>query len=94
MRAAIFCIHDNITTSSTEQYSFMKIIVTVLKIEHCSLNNQGEITQKVCKQELQFQYVTHCHDLFCITVKCHDNIPKGIKLQNGLGIASETIKGK
>ena len=25
-----------------------------------------------------FLYATHCHDLFYITVKCHDNIPQGI----------------
>ena len=50
--------------------------------------------QKVCKQELSFLYVTYHHHLFFITVKCHDKIPKGIKLQSGPDIASETIKGK
>ena len=48
--------------------------------EHCSLKNQGEITQQVCKQELSFLFVTDRHDLFYITVKCHDNIPKGISV--------------
>ena len=46
--------------------------------EHCSLNNQGEISHKVCKQKLSFLHAKHCHDLFYITVKCHDNKPKGI----------------
>ena len=46
--------------------------------EHCSVNNQGEITQKVCKQELSFLFATHRHDLFYISVKCHDNKSKGI----------------
>ena len=46
--------------------------------EHCRYNFQGEITQKVCKQELAFLYAMHRHDLFYITLKCHDNIAKGI----------------
>ena len=46
--------------------------------EHCILNDQGEINQKVCKQELSFLYATHLHDMFYITVNCHDTIPKGI----------------
>ena len=62
--------------------------------KQCSLNNQGEITQKVCKLELSFLYVTHRHDLFYITVKCHDNIQRVFKLQSGHEIASETIKGE
>ena len=57
---------------------------------NCIWNNQGKITQKVWKLELSFLYVTHRHDLFYITVKCHDYIPKGIQHK----IASETIKGK
>ena len=50
--------------------------------EQCSLKfnkRQEEITQKVCKQELSFLYATHHQDMFYITVKCHANIPKGIK---------------
>ena len=68
---------QHIVTTSTEPYSFMKIILTVFKIA-LQLKNQEEITQKVCKQELSFLFATHCHDLFYITVKYHDNIPKGI----------------
>ena len=75
-------------TSSTELYSFMKIILTIQNREHCSLNNQRERTQKVCKQEVLFLYVTYRHDLFYITVKWHDNIERGHK------ITSETVKGK
>ena len=30
--------------------------------------------------ELSFLYVTHCHDLFYITVKYHQNIPNGIQV--------------
>ena len=56
---------------------------------HCIWNNQGEITQKVWKWELSFSYVTHRHDLFYITVKYHDYIPKGIQVmeraQNCIG---------
>ena len=48
-------------------------------ILHCFLE-QGEITQKVWKQELSFLYMTHRHDLFYITVKYHDYIPKGIQV--------------
>ena len=40
----------------------------------------GEITQKVLKRELPFLYATHRHDLFYITVKYHDYIPKGIQV--------------
>ena len=40
----------------------------------------GEITQNVIKGELSFLYTTHCHDLFYITVKYHQNIPKGIQV--------------
>ena len=46
----------------------------------CIKNIKGEITQKVIKRELSFLHVTHCHDLFYITVKYHQNIPKGIQL--------------
>ena len=41
-------------------------------------NIKGEITQKVIKRELSLLYATHRHDLFYITVKYHQNIPKGI----------------
>ena len=47
---------------------------------NCIWNHQGEITQKVWKQELSFLYVTHLHDLFYITMKYHDHIPKGIQV--------------
>ena len=47
---------------------------------NCIWNHQGEITQKVWKWELSFLYVTHRHDLFYITVKYHDFIPKGIQV--------------
>ena len=40
----------------------------------------GGITQKVIKKELSFLYTTHRHDLFYITVKYHQNIPKGIQV--------------
>ena len=40
-------------------------------------NIKGEITQKVVKQAVSFLYATHCHDLFYITVKYHENIPNG-----------------
>ena len=39
---------------------------------------KGEITQKVLKQGLSFFYATHCHDLFYIAMKYHQNIPNGI----------------
>ena len=32
------------------------------------------------KVELSFLYATHCQDLFNITVKYHDNIPKGFQV--------------
>ena len=35
------------------------------------------MTQKVIKWELSFLYMTHHHDLFYITMKFHDYIPKG-----------------
>ena len=41
---------------------------------------QGEITQKVRKEELSFLYATHRHDLFYIAVKYNDHIPKGIQV--------------
>ena len=41
---------------------------------------KGEITQKVIKRELSFLYATHCHDLFYITSKYHQNIPNGIQV--------------
>ena len=50
------------------------------RTRNCIWKNQREITQKVQKRELLFFYATHCHDLFYITVKYHDYIPKGIKV--------------
>ena len=41
---------------------------------------KGVITQKVIKQELSFLYATHRHNLFYITVKDHQNIPKVIQV--------------
>ena len=43
-------------------------------------NHQGEIFQKVCKRELSFLYSTHYQDVFYITVKYHDIIPKGFQV--------------
>ena len=43
-------------------------------------NHQGEITQKVCKWELSFLYLTHHQDVFYITLKYHDKIPKGFQV--------------
>ena len=59
-------------------------------------NLQGEITQKVCKWELSFLYLTHHQDVFYITVKYHDKIryQRVFRLWSGHEIASETIKGK
>ena len=65
--------HDNIPKS----------IQVMEQTRNCIWNNQGEITQKVWKQELSFLYMSHRHDLFNITVKCHDNIPKGIQPSYG-----------
>ena len=47
---------------------------------NCIWNHQGEITQKVWKRELAFLYTTHRHDLFYITAKYHDYIPKDIQV--------------
>ena len=33
------------------------------------------------KQELSFIKVNHPHDMFCISVKYHDNISKGIQVK-------------
>ena len=41
---------------------------------------KGEITQKVLKQGLSFLCGTHCHDLFYVSVKYHQNIPNGIRV--------------
>ena len=48
--------------------------------ETASETINGEITQKIWKQELSFLYATHRHDLFYVTVKYHDSIPKGIQV--------------
>ena len=64
-----------VTTSSTEQYSFMIILRTVFKKESI-----GKVTQGVKKRELSFLYATHRHDLFYITVKYHDYIPNGFQV--------------
>ena len=37
-------------------------------------------------QELSFLYATYRHDLFYITVKYHDYIPKGIQVTEQTGI--------
>ena len=50
------------------------------RTRNCIINHQGEITQTVRKRELSFLYATHGHDLFYITVKYHDYIPKGIQV--------------
>ena len=70
---------------------------------NCIWNHQGEITQKVWKREFSFLYVTHRHDLFYITVKYHDYIPKGIQVteqthiyikKHQRGDNSESIKAR
>ena len=38
-----------------------------------------------------FLYKTHWHDLFYRTVRSHENIPDGIKIE---GIVALTIKGR
>ena len=37
-------------------------------------------THKVLKRELLFLYATHRHGVFYITLKYHQNIPKGIQV--------------
>ena len=39
-------------------------------------------------------YATHQHDLFCITVKYHDKIPKGIQVTERTRICIKSIKGE
>ena len=41
---------------------------------------KGAITQKVLKRGLPFLYATHCHILFYITVKYHQNIQNSIQV--------------
>ena len=77
MRAAILCIHCHDLFYRTVWFHENNSNGFQNR-EHCSFNDQGKITEKVCKQELSFLYETHYHDLFYITVKYHDNIPKGI----------------
>ena len=77
MRPAIFCIHDTLSQPLL-QNRIENNPDGIQNREHCSLNNPGEIAQKVCKQVLLFLYATHCHHLFYIAVKCHDNKPKDI----------------
>ena len=43
-------------------------------------NIKEKITQKVIKRELSFLYATHCHVLFYITMKFHQNILNGIQV--------------
>ena len=62
--------HDNI----------LKGIQVMVRTWNSIWNNQKEITLKVWKWELSFLYATHRHDLFYITVKYHDYIPKGIQV--------------
>ena len=73
------------------------------RTRNCIWNHQGEITQKVRKQELSLLYATYCHDLFYITVKYHDYIPKGIQVtertrncikKHQSGDNSKSIKGR
>ena len=47
-----------VTTSSTELYSFMKIILMVFKIESIAASREN----KVCKQELSLLYAAYHHD--------------------------------
>ena len=58
------------------------------------LKPSREITQKVKKQELLFLYATYCHDLFYITVKYNDYIPKGIQVTEGTRIRIKIINGE
>ena len=63
--------------------------------QNCIWNHQGEITQKVWKRELSFLYETYRHDLFYITVRYHDYIPKGIQVTEGTWICIiKSIKGE
>ena len=69
MRAAIFCIHDTLSRPLLQNriVSSKNTPNGIQNREYCGLNDQGKITQKVCKQELSFLYATHRHDLFYIT---------------------------
>ena len=49
---------------------------------------------KVRKQQLLFLYAIHRHDLFYITVKYHDYIPKGIQVTERTRICIKIIKGE
>ena len=55
---------------------------------------KGEITQKVIKRELSFSYATYHHDLFYITVKYHQNIPKGILVIEWTGNVYRQMYGR
>ena len=79
MTAAIFFKQDTLSQPFYRTVQFHENNPNgIQNREHCSLNNRGEITQKVCKQELSFLYAIHRHDLFYIIVKYHDYIPKGM----------------
>ena len=53
----------------------------------CIKKHQREITQNVLKRGLSFLYMTHCHNLFYISAKYHQNIPNSFQViertQNG-----------
>ena len=46
----------------------------------CIKKHQRGNNYKVIEQELSVLYATHRRDLFCITVKYHQNIPNGIQV--------------
>ena len=58
-----------------------------LQLKQSRGNNSESMKAKVVilVQELSFLYTTHRQDLFYITVKYHDNIPKGIQVMEQTG---------
>ena len=72
--------HDLLYISVKYHDYILKGIQVMERTRNCIRNHQEEITQKVQKQQLQFLYAAHHYDLFYITAKYHDYIPKGIQV--------------
>ena len=84
-------------TCSTYLWSIMKIFQRVFKLwsgHESHLKPSRGITQKVRKQELSFLFATHRHDLLYISVKYHENIPKGIQVTERTRICQKFTKGE
>ena len=72
--------HQDLFVITVKYYNIPKVIQFMRRTWNGIWNHQGEIIQKVWKWELLFLNATYRQDLFYITVKYHENLPKNFQV--------------